>query len=172
MQTIGKKIVVVGVLAAGKTTFTRKLVEKTGLSPIFVDTIFWKPDWTYIGDEAAAKELNDLSSADQWIIEGYLPFEIKEVVFERADKIIFLDYPRLLMLLRYVSRWWKHRKIPRPELNGNTERLRWKNVKRVWNKSEAKALEIFLDRSEFKNKVVKLKSPNEADIFLKTLFQK
>lgn len=163
---------VVGVSASGKSTFTRKLAAITQLPPIFVDTIFWKPGWTYIGDEAAAKELDIISRADKWIIEGYMIPEIKEVLFTRADTIIFLEYSRFLTVFRYIKRWFQHRKDPRPELNGNTERLRFKMIKRIWQKKEVAALNVFLERAEFKKKVIRLHSPRETEVFLKYLHTK
>jgi adenylate kinase family enzyme len=166
MKNLGNKIMVVGVSASGKSTFTRKLAAATQLPPIFVDTIFWKPGWTYIGDEAAAKELDMVSQADKWIIEGYVVPEIKEVLFKRADTIIFLEYSSFLTVFRYIKRWFQHRKDPRPELNGNTERLRSKMIKRIWQKREVRALNVFLERLEIKDKVIRLYSPKETEVFL------
>ena len=159
-------MMVVGVSASGKSTFTRKLAAVTHLPPIFVDTIFWKSGWAYIGDEAAAKEMEKLSQAKKWIIEGYVIPEIKEVLFGRADTIIFLEYSRLLTVFRYIKRWFDHRKEPRPELNGNTEILRFRMIKRIWQKQEVESLNVLLDREEFRDKVVRLHSPKEAEIFL------
>jgi adenylate kinase family enzyme len=166
MQNLGSKIVVVGLVASGKSTFTRTLAEKTKLPAIFVDTIFWKSNWNYIGDEAAIKELDTLSQASKWIIEGYMIPEIKAIVFNRADTIIFLDYSRTVTLFRYIKRWWQHRKNPRPELNGNTERFRWKMVKRIWQKEESIRLHTLLKNPALKNKVVHLVSPTETEKFL------
>jgi adenylate kinase family enzyme len=169
MKKLGNKIMIVGSVASGKSTLARKITDITHIPTIFVDTILWKSNWVYIGDEAALEELDTLSQRDSWIIEGYVAPKIKDLLFHRADTILFLEYPRLITLFQYIKRWWQHRKNPRPELNGNTEKFRFKLIKRILQKEESSQLNKTLERNEFKNKVIKLTSPKETIEFLKNL---
>ena len=91
MNTLGKKIVVVGVSASGKSTFARKLGSKMSSPVFFVDSIMWKSGWNYVGDEETVKKLDEISSRTEWIIEGYITKGARDFVFERADTIIYLD---------------------------------------------------------------------------------
>ena len=50
---LGKKILIVGTSASGKSTFARKLAAKTKLPLIHIDSIMWQPGWDYIGDTEA-----------------------------------------------------------------------------------------------------------------------
>lgn len=158
-----------GVSASGKSTFARKLAEKIRLPLVFIDSILWKPRWSYIGDSAAMQEIKTISQQDTWIIEGYVNPEIKQILFERADTIIFLEYSRLIILFRYIQRYFKHRINPRPELNGNAEKFRWKMIKRIWQKQESNFLKHYLDQPQFKNKVIHLHTPKETRDFLNGL---
>ena len=40
-----KRVVVIGSGGAGKSTFSRKLGEATGLEVIHLDGIYWRPNW-------------------------------------------------------------------------------------------------------------------------------
>jgi len=166
MTQLGTKILVVGVSASGKSTFTKKLAQTTNLPAVFMDAIMWKPGWNYIGDEETVEKLHEVASTENWIIEGYITKQARAFVFERADTIIYLDYSPLVCAWRYVCRWWKHRKTPRPEMPGSPEKFSFKFLKLVWTKGEAISLNKFLAKVTEKGKIVTLKSPREAEGFL------
>lgn len=167
MVNLGKKIVIVGVSASGKSVLTRKLADITKLPAIYMDAIMWNSGWNYIGDEETVKKLNEVSSGKEWIIEGYISKEARTFVFERADSIIYLDYSPIVCSWRYIKRWWKHRKNPRPELEGSPEKFDFKFLKLVWTKGEAISLNKFLAQIENKSKIITLKSPRKTKKFLK-----
>ena len=123
---LGERIVVVGVSASGKSTFSRKLSEKLGLPLTLMDEIMWKPNWHYIGDKETLKRITEVSEENKWIIEGYITTRARAFLFEKADSIIYLDYHPLIASIRYIKRWWKHRKIPRQELLGSPEKFSFK----------------------------------------------
>lgn len=88
MSKLGSKIVVVGVSAAGKSTFSRKLAQSLNLPLTLMDSIMWKPGWNYVGDEETVRKLDEASAQPEWIIEGYISKEARTFVFDRADSII------------------------------------------------------------------------------------
>jgi len=65
MKNLGGKIVVIGVSASGKSTFSRKLSKKLNLPLTLMDKIMWKPGWDYIGDEETVKKLDQISSQEK-----------------------------------------------------------------------------------------------------------
>ncbi len=166
MSNLGTKIVVVGVSAVGKTTFARNLAGRLGLPVVLVDSLMWKPGWEYVGDEETVRLLEAASAKPAWVVEGYITKGARAVVFERADTIIYLDYPRSVAALRYLKRWWNHRREPRPELAGSPERFSFKFLKLVWTKGEAISLRRYLQAVEPRSKVITLHSPKEARQFL------
>lgn len=165
MQNV-KRIVIVGVSASGKSTFARKLATRIKLPVIFMDSIMWNPGWNYIGDEETVRRLDEVSSQESWIIEGYISKQARTFVFERADIIIYLDYSPIVSSLRYLKRWWKHRHDPRPELEGCPEKFDFKFLKLIWTKGEAVSLNKFLKEIEDQTKIIKLSTPTEAKKFL------
>lgn len=169
MKHLGKKIAVVGIMASGKSTFARKLAERMHLPLLHVDAIMWKPGWNYIGDAETATRLDQSTSDPEWILEGYIVKEARSFVFERADTIVYLDYSWLLVSVRYIMRWWKHRKNPRPELPGSPEKFELKFLERIRTKGETVSLDAFLDNESFKPKIIVFKSPKEAEKFLQNI---
>lgn len=169
MEKIGKRIIIVGVSASGKSTFARKLSEKTKLPLFLMDAIMWNPGWQYIGDEETVTRLEEIGAKKEWIIEGYITKGARTFLFERADKIIYLDYPPIVATLRYLKRWWKHRKNPRPELEGCPEKFDWKFLKLVWTKGEAISLNRFLAQVQDQSKLVRFNNPKQAEVFVKNI---
>lgn len=169
MIDLGKRIAVVGVSASGKSIFGRKLAAKTSLPLTHVDAIMWKPGWDYIGDEATVEELKKISSGEEWVIEGYIEKDAFDAVFNRAESILYLDYPPYIASWRYIKRWWKHRKNPRPEIEGCPEKFSFEFLGRVWQKREVYHLNKFLGKIPNPGKITKLKSPFEADALIQTL---
>lgn len=169
MREIGKKIVIVGVSASGKSTFAKKISAKTELPLFLMDAIMWNPGWKYIGDEKTLRELEKISLQDKWIIEGYINKEALTFIFDRADTIIYLDYPPRVAAVRYIKRWLKHRKVPRPELEGSPEEFDFKFFKLVWNKGEAISLNKFLSEIKDPHKLIKFTSVRQTEAFLQEL---
>ncbi len=167
MKSLGKKIVIVGVSASGKSTFARKIANNIKLPLIHVDTIIWKPGWQPIGNNKTAEILREISSKEEWIIEGYITKEVRTFIFDRADTIIYLDYPPIVATFRYLKRWLKHRKDPRPELEGSPEKFDWEFMKLVWNKGEAVSLNKFLAQIKNPEKLIKLTSVSQTNAFLR-----
>ena len=169
MKKLGKKIVVVGVSASGKSTFARAIQKRTGLPLTHMDTIWWKPGWIEVGEEDASKQLEAITLGPEWLIEGYIPKTVRPIVFERADSILYLDYPPIVATMRYLKRWWKHRKNPRPELEGSPESFDFKYMKLIWRKGEAISLNKFLKLVENQEKIITFTSPKKAKAFLKKI---
>ncbi|MEJ0053890.1 MAG: hypothetical protein WDN10_04175 [bacterium] len=166
IEWLGKRIAVVGVSASGKSTFARRLATKTGLPLTHIDAVMWKPGWDYIGDEETVRQLKEISKQDEWIIEGFIDKNALEAVLTRAESIIYLDYPRYIPAWRYIKRWFKHRKNPRPELEGSPEKFSFEFLKRVWDKKEVYRLNEFIKKMPDTSKILRLKLPKEANTFL------
>ena len=87
-----EKIMVIGSPGAGKSTFSRKLRDVTGLPLYYLDTIWHKPDRTNISREEFDEKLMDIVKEDRWIIDGNYQRTLKKRL-ERCDTVFFLDYP-------------------------------------------------------------------------------
>ena len=92
------RVMIIGCGGAGKSTLARKLGEKTGLSVVHLDQIWWEPgNWQHIEksefDERLAEELRK----PRWILDGNFNRTI-EARLAVCDTVIYLDYPRIVCL--------------------------------------------------------------------------
>ena len=65
-----KKVLILGCPGAGKSTFARKLRDKTGLPLYYLDMIWHKPDRTTITKQEFDAKLSEIIKQEEWIIDG------------------------------------------------------------------------------------------------------
>ncbi len=89
---MAKKIIVIGSPGAGKSTFARKLRDKTGLPLYCLDMIWHKPDRTNITREEFDMRLNEILDKDEWIIDGNYGRTL-EMRLQKCERVFLLDFP-------------------------------------------------------------------------------
>jgi adenylate kinase family enzyme len=164
-----KRILVIGSSGSGKSTFARKLGEKTGLKVIHLDRLYWKPNWVETTDKDEWKRVVQKAlGGDAWIIDGNYSGTM-EMRIEKCDTVIFLDMPRAVCVYRILKRVALHRPGARPDMaEGCDERFDWEFIKWVWNyptRSKPK-VEALLERFAVEKKIIRLKSKREIENFL------
>ena len=87
-----KRVIVIGSPGAGKSTFSRRLRDKTGLPLHYLDMIWWLPDRTNISREEFDEKLAEILQTDSWIIDGNYSRTI-EMRLKCCDTVFLLDYP-------------------------------------------------------------------------------
>ena len=120
-----KRVMVIGCPGAGKSTFSRKLQEKTGLPLYYLDMIWHRPDRTNVSREEFDERLGEITRRDQWILDGnYL--RTMKVRLEASDTVFLLDYPLEVCLEGAVSRIGKRREdLPWVETEFDPEFRQW-----------------------------------------------
>lgn len=166
-MNVYKKIAVVGITGAGKSTFSRKIAEKTGLPLFHMDSLFWRGKWEEVPEDEYLRKHNEiLANNDSWVIEGWIHAKMANRL-QQADLILYLDYPGWLVAVRYVQRWFKHRKVARPELPPESrERLRLRWLVLAFFRNERSDIEATLTKAGAESKVVRFSSPKEARAYL------
>lgn len=164
-----QRVLVIGVSASGKSTFARRVAKQLELPLHLMDAIMWRPGWQYIGDAATDVELFRISEEETWLIEGYITKRSRTDLFARADVIMYLDYSPMVCAMRYIKRWWLHRRDPRPEIPGCPEKFSFRFLWLVWTKGEAVSLERFLAGVQDQRKIVRFKTPRAAEDYLKKI---
>ena len=88
----GNKIIVIGCPGGGKSTFARKLRDKTGLPLFYLDMLFHNPDRSTLSREAFDAGLHEILERAEWIIDGNyrrtLPLR-----FEACTDVFLFDLP-------------------------------------------------------------------------------
>lgn len=120
-----KRVMVIGCPGAGKSTFSRKLQEKTGLPLYYLDMIWHRPDRTNVSREEFDERLGEITRRDQWILDGnYL--RTMKVRLEASDTVFLLDYPLEVCLEGAISRIGKRREdLPWVETELDPEFRQW-----------------------------------------------
>jgi adenylate kinase family enzyme len=118
-----QRIVVVGVTGSGKTTFAHALAARLGYPHIEMDALHWLPNWTEKPTDAFRADIAQAVSSDCWVMDGNYS-KVRDIVWSRADAVIWLDY-RLPLILWRLTRRTARRILSKEALwNGNRELLR------------------------------------------------
>ncbi len=87
-----KKVIIIGCPGSGKSTFGRKLKNRTGLPLFHLDLMFWNEDRTTVSKEIFMERLKNAMENPEWIIDGNYGSTM-ELRIKECDTVFFLDYP-------------------------------------------------------------------------------
>jgi len=121
-----QRVAFTGVSCSGKTTTARRLAERLRLPYIELDELNHGPQWSEASEsELRARVENALAAArDGWVVEPTYTSKLGELIYERADTLVWLDLPLNVCLRRIWKRTWG-RILRREELwHGNRETIR------------------------------------------------
>jgi len=104
-----KRVVVVGVTSSGKSTLAEKLAKRFDLNYIELDALNWELNWQSAPLEVFRARVEKATQAEKWIVAGNYRV-VRDLIWPRAEAIIWLDYPLLTVLWqltrRSFTRWW------------------------------------------------------------------
>jgi hypothetical protein len=87
-----------------------------------LDSIYHQPGWTPLSDAAFRTRVAEAVAAVGWVVDGNYSV-VHEIVWGRADTVVWFDLPYATVLARTVRRTVR-RTVTRQELwNGNKEAL-------------------------------------------------
>ena len=160
-----KKVIVIGCPGSGKTTFSERLRDKTGLPLFYLDAIWHKPDRTHISRDEYDARLGDILALDSWIIDGNYSRTL-ECRLAECDTVFLFDLPVEVCLDGAISRLGKERyDIPwidtelDPWLKNEIEQFPSKNLPAIYE-----LLEKYSDKT-----VVVFKSRAQTDEYIMNL---
>jgi adenylate kinase family enzyme len=111
---------VVGCSGSGKTTLAGALARRLGAPHVELDAIYHQPGWTELPDEEFKSRVDLATAPDRWVVDGNYS-SVHDVIWSRADTVVWFDLPFLLVLSRTTRRTLR-RVVTREELwNGNRE---------------------------------------------------
>lgn len=125
-----RRIVVIGATGTGKSTLAERLARGLDVPFVELDALFWGPDWTPAGPDDFRARAATAAAGPAWVIAGNYA-GVRDLLWPRADTIVWLDYPFPLVLGRLTARTLR-RGLTRETLwSGNRENL-WEHAM-VWS---------------------------------------
>ena len=113
-----KRVIVIGCPGSGKSTFARRLHERTGLPLIHLDSLYWRADKTHLTHEEFDSALAEAMRGDSWIIDGNYG-RTMETRLRACDTVFFMDMDEEVCLSGIRERVGK----PHPDLPWTEETL-------------------------------------------------
>ena len=87
-----RRVLVIGSPGSGKSTFSRKLRDVTGLPLYYLDMLYHNPDRTTVNRAEFDERLSRILELDQWIIDGNYRRTLP-VRLERCTHVLLFDLP-------------------------------------------------------------------------------
>lgn len=120
---LGRRVAVLGMTAAGKSTLAKRLARLLGVPHVELDGIVHGPNWVDLSDEEFHARTAEALSGDGWVVDGNYS-AVRDLTIGQAETVVWLDYPIIVPLWRVFPRTVR-RIIRREELwNGNRETWR------------------------------------------------
>jgi adenylate kinase family enzyme len=111
-------IVVVGTSCSGKSTLAAQIASARGMRFIDLDDLYWLPGWV---ENPEFQSLVESSLAtDGWIVAGNYQ-STRDIVWGRAQTLLFLDYSFPLIFFRAIKRTIARMILRTTCCNGNRE---------------------------------------------------
>jgi adenylate kinase family enzyme len=119
-----RRVAIVGTTGSGKSTLAERLAPLIDAPHIELDGLFWLPAWQHQPFDEFWHLVKAATDQPRWIVVGNYSV-VRDVVWARADTLIWLDYPLPITLWRLF--WRTLRRIrTQEELWGTGNRESWR----------------------------------------------
>jgi adenylate kinase family enzyme len=145
-----QRVLIIGPCGAGKSTLAGELGAKLVLPVFHMDQLNWQAGWVESSKDEIRERLTSIIAGDRWLIDGNYGGTL-EPRLERADSVLYLDYPIRLCVARLFRRIWTYRGRTRPDMTeGCPERfdlgflfylIRWNSGPRLRTEEKLKGHE-------------------------------
>jgi adenylate kinase family enzyme len=170
------RFVIVGSTGSGKTTLARELSRRVDAPHIELDALNWGPNWTAATTDDFRAKVAEAVSAERWVVEGNYQ-AVRDLVWPRADCIVWLDYSLPLVLRRLLRRTMRRIFTAEPCCNGNRESLRMALSKdsillwalQTYHRRRREFPPLLAERAAAGTCIVEHKTPAETKAWLETV---
>jgi adenylate kinase family enzyme len=117
-----RRVLVAGTSGAGKTTVARRVAALLNIPHTDIDSLFHGPDWT--PRDTFESEVHRFSAGSCWVTEWQYS-QVRAILAQRADLLVWLDLPRALVMRQVIRRTMRRRLGRQVLWNGNLEPPLW-----------------------------------------------
>jgi adenylate kinase family enzyme len=129
-----RRVSVVGNSGSGKTTLARRLAAALDAPHLELDSIFHQPDWAELPVDEFRRLVAEFTAQPSWVVDGNYG-AVRDLVWQSADTVVWLDLPRRQVMRRLVPRTLGRLVLRRELWNGNREA--WSNV---WSRDPQRSI--------------------------------
>jgi len=154
-----RRVLIIGPCGSGKSTLARELAPRLGLPLVHMDQLGWQAGWVETEKAELHARLAEAVACEEWLIEGNYGSTLAPRL-ERADTVLYLDFPIRLCLWRLIRRIVTHRGRARPDMpEGCPERFDLGFLWYVlnWNRGPRPRTEAHI--APYADKVIRLRHP-------------
>ena len=124
------KITIMGYSGSGKSTLADKLAALYHIPVLYLDMVQFLPGWAERDKDEACAIVQDFMRHESWVIDGNYTGFCQPERLEQADVIVFLNFPRLVCLMRVLKRYFQYRNTTRESMaEGCLEKL---DIEFIW----------------------------------------
>lgn len=170
----GRRVIVVGTSGSGKSTLAAELARRLGCEHTELDALHWEENWTEAEEEVFRDRVRQVAGGESWVADGNYG-KVRDVLWPRADTLVWLDYPRPVIMWRLLWRTLARTLGGRQLWNGNRERFSAQFLSKqslflwAWNTQPLirQRYPALLKQPEHAHlRVVRLRTPGEAERWL------
>jgi adenylate kinase family enzyme len=171
-----QRIVVAGNSGAGKSTLARRVADVIGVPYVEMDSLFHGPGLTRRPTFEA--DVDAFTAEAAWVTDSIGYADVIDLLWDRADTLVWLDYPRWLCEARVIRRSLARGLLRRRLWNGNRESL-WRMatdpehpVRWGWAHHDSKRRQVLTRQADPRWErltVIHLPTPGDAERWLRDL---
>lgn len=97
------RILILGRTGSGKTTLARELAAALGVPHVELDALYFGPEFSTAPLPVLRERTSAAIAGERWVTDGNKR-AVRDLVWPRADTIVWLDYPVYVSLWRLAGR--------------------------------------------------------------------